>query len=759
MARRRIEVTGAVQGVGFRPFVYQLASSYGLNGAVWNSTAGVTIEAEGPEAALDRFLLQLSNQPPPLARIESTSVQSVEARGDVGFHILPSRSQSAVPAQIAPDTAPCPHCHADYLDAHNRRSGYAFTNCTHCGPRYTITRAVPYDRPLTTMAAFAMCPHCQQEYESPLDRRFHAQPNACPLCGPQLSCSLATIAAHLRAGAIVALKNVGGYQLACDPANAITVARLRAAKNRPRKPFALLAANLAAVEPICHLSDAERMALESPARPILLLRRRNPASPEICPAVAPGQLRLGIMLPSSPLHDLLLAAFGQPFLLMTSGNRGSEPLAATEAEAHSHLARIAGVFLDHNRPIHARADDSVAFVSSGHWHLIRRARGYVPQPVPLTPDPWSLSPPILAAGAELKNTFCLTRGSQAFLSPHVGDMANPLAWSFYQQTLMHYLTLIGVHPKVLALDAHPGYLLNQWVRALAPQLGIERILTVQHHHAHIAACMAEHQLDGEVIGVAWDGTGYGSDGAIWGGEFLLASRSAFRRLAHLPKILLPGGAAAIRHPWRLALAFLYRELGDAALPAAKQLWPNLATKQLETVWTLLHRPSLCVPCTSAGRLFDAAAAILGLFPETEQVTFEADPAMRVESAALACPLPPDPWPLDSLFTSLVAARTRGARIELLAARLHATLAAAITATCRTLRDAGAGDRVCLGGGVFQNQILLSATLQSLESSGFHVFVPQQVPMNDGGLSLGQAAIAQATTAHHSPPTTHHRLCA
>ncbi|TAN23866.1 MAG: carbamoyltransferase HypF [Acidobacteria bacterium] len=747
MARRRIEVTGAVQGVGFRPFVYQLASGCGLNGAVWNSTAGVTIEAEGPEAALELFLHQLRSQPPPLARVESTSVQTIAANGGAGFHILPSRSLSAVPAQIAPDTAPCPHCHEDYLDAHNRRHGYAFTNCTHCGPRYTITRGVPYDRPLTTMAAFPMCAQCQQEYDSPLDRRFHAQPNACPACGPQLSCSLDATAARLRAGNIVAIKNVGGFQLACDPANESTVARLRAAKNRPRKPFALLAADLAAVAQICHLSDIERTALESSARPIVLLRRRDPASPKICPSAAPGQLRLGIMLPSSPLHDLLLAAYGKPFLLMTSGNRGSEPLAASASEAHANLTGIADCFLDHSRPIHARADDSVAFVAAGRLHLLRRARGYVPQPLALTPVPCPAALAILAAGAELKNTFCLTRGSQAFLSPHTGDMANPPVWSFYEQTLKHYLTLLSVRPKVLALDAHPGYLLNQWVRTLAPQLGIGRIIAVQHHHAHIAACMAEYQLEGDVLGVAWDGTGYGSDGAIWGGEFLLASRSVFRRLAHLPEILLPGGEAAIRQPWRLGLAYLYRELGDAALPIARQLWPNLAPKRLEMVWTLLHRPSLCVPCTSAGRLFDAAAAILGLFPETEEVTFEADPAMRVETAALACPLAPVPWPLASLFTSLAAARTRGERIELLAARLHATLAAAITATCRTLRDAGAGDRVCLGGGVFQNQILLSATLQSLESSGFHVFVPQQVPMNDGGLSLGQAAIAQAIESH------------
>ncbi len=753
-----------MQGVGFRPWVYQAALACALSGEVWNSSTGLTIEIEGSPPALAAFLQRLHHQPPPLARIETATALPLSPRGQTGFHILPSRRLPGVHAQVAPDTAPCPACRTDYHDPANHRYRYAFTNCTHCGPRYTITRALPYDRPLTTMAAFSMCAICQAEYDFPAARRFHAQPNACPACGPQLSCAgehgpaaLERAAARLRAGAILALKNVGGYQLACDAANEAAVGRLRAAKHRGQKPFALLAVHAAAVERIARLSPAERRQLESPARPIVLLRRRVPGSAAVAPSVAPKQSRLGIMLPSSPLHELLLEACRLPLLVMTSGNRSSEPLAAEPEQARERLGTIADDYLDHNRPIHMCADDSIGMCSAGTWRLLRRARGYVPSPISLAAD----GATVWAAGAELKNAFCLTQGAQAFLSPHLGDMATLESWRFYEQTFKHYLNLLGLRPQALVLDDHPAYPLNRWVRPLADQFGIARTLSVQHHHAHVAACMAEHQLSGTVLGLAWDGTGYGSDGAIWGGEFLLASASRFQRVAHLRPIALSGGDRAVAEPWRSGLAYLQISLGERALSVAQALWPRLPQLRLQQLWRLLQRADVhgrghfSLPCTSAGRLFDAAAAILGLAPEDQPISFEGEAAMAVENAALACSGDASPYPfhlrpgppaiLDfaPMIASLVDDRMHGTGIEVSAARLHATLARAITGVCCRLAEQYTVQRICLSGGVFQNQILLEHVCRQLRSNGLAVFVPQQAPMNDGGLALGQAAVARA----------------
>ncbi|MGH9466755.1 MAG: carbamoyltransferase HypF [Terriglobales bacterium] len=759
--RRRIEITGRVQGVGFRPWVYRLAAECGVGGAVWNSTSGVTIEAEAASTVLDAFLARLARDPPPLARIESLSVSAAVSQESAArqFRILPSRAASAVPAQVAPDTAPCDRCREDYRDPQNRRAGYAFTNCTHCGPRYTITHALPYDRARTTMAGFAMCGSCQTEYDAPIERRFHAQPNACGDCGPALSCdqlrgaeALAWAASRTRAGAIVAIKNVGGYQLACDATNEATVQRLRAAKQRPRKPFALLAADLATVEKMCHLSAAEGEALRHPARPIVLLRRRTGEG--VAASVAPGQNRLGVMLPSSPLHELLLETCGLPLLVMTSGNRGAEPLAAEEGEAGRNLEGIAEVFLDHNRPIQARLDDSIVQYSSGAARSLRRARGYVPEPIALGEEGAS----VWAAGAELKNTFCLTRGAQAFLSPHIGDMANLETWRFYQETFRHYLKLFDFRPAALAVDAHPGYLLNRWVRRLAAELDVAPVIEVQHHHAHIAACMAEHQMTGSVLGIAWDGTGYGSDATVWGGEFLRASRAGFERVGHFRPIAMVGGDQAVREPWRLGLAYLRQALGDEALTLAQTLWPGLDRRRLQMVWALLGReertPGLRIECSSAGRLFDAVAALLGLAPEGEPASFEGEAALAVQNAAERCREPAPPYRFDihddeglildfaPMIAALVADRLSGNSIETLAERVHATLTLALVAMCRHLR-ASCGNRICLGGGVFQNQLLLESCESRLRAAEFEVFSPRQAPANDGGLALGQAVVAQS----------------
>jgi len=725
--------------------VHRLAAECGLAGWVRNG-GGVEIEVEGAEPAIAAFGRRLLAEAPPLARITAIAECELAPRGEQGFEIRTSVGPAEAATALPPDAAPCAACLAEMADAANRRMAYAFTNCTDCGPRYAVARSLPYDRCRTTMAAFVQCPACQTEYDSPSSRRFHAQPNACAECGPQLSLPQSQVAAALRAGRIVALKNVGGYQLACDADNLQAVARLRQLKRRGRKPFALLAPSMAAVEARCRVGPLERAALQSPARPIVLLD-----------AFAPG--RLGIMLPSSPLHQQIFAEGAPPWLVMTSGNRGAEPLARTAAEARAALAGIADLFLDHDREIAARVDDSVGQVAGAQFRLLRRARGYVPAPIALADS----GPAVWAAGADLKNTFCLTHGHEALLSPHLGDMENPATAAFAHETLNHYLSLFGVRPRALAFDPHPGYACSQQARAWARDLGIERTLAVQHHHAHIAAAMAEHQLGGEVLGVAFDGTGYGPDGSVWGGEILRASAAGFERLGHLNPVPLLGGDHAVRNPWRTALSWMRAAFGPGAKgeaetrQAAAELWPQLSPGRIGLELQALARPGLAARSTSAGRLFDAVAALLGLVAAGEAISFEAEAPLALEEAAAEAPeaepcafrlTPGPPLILDlrPAISSLLVDRRRGERICTLAARFHATVAEAIAAACAALAPSTSLRRVCLAGGVFQNRRLLEAAMLRLDKRGFEVFAPAAVPANDGGLALGQALIARARLA-------------
>lgn len=734
-----------------------MATACDLAGAVWNSAAGVVIEVEGSKTALGDFDQRLRREPPALAQVDRIFSTAVAPQGDRQFTILASQAAEAgAPgARVTPDTAPCARCREDYLSADNRRRGYPFTNCTDCGPRYTLTRSLPYDRPQTTMSGFRQCGACRAEYDAPGSRRFHAQPNACPQCGPQLSRSLAWAGDLLSAGGVLAVKNVGGYQLACDARQAMPVARLRQWKQRGRKPFALLARDVAAVAAVCRLTPAEQALLEDPARPIVLLERHEEAPDAVAAEVAPGQPRLGVMLPSSPLHELLLEASHRSLLVMTSGNHGSEPLAVEADEARQALGGVADGFLDHNRPIAARVDDSVAECWREQARVLRRARGFVPEPLELGGE----GEPVWAAGAELKNAFCLTRGGQGFLSPHIGDMANMECWLVYRQTLKHYMTLLGAWPQRLVLDLHPGYQLNTWARELAAEMGIEHITAVQHHHAHVAACMAEYGVVGPVWGVAWDGTGYGGDGTIWGGEFLWADRVGFERVAHWQPVRLAGGEEAIRKPWRAGLGYLQLALGaEKAAEAARQWWPRVTRPRLEMEQRLLTRPEWSWVTTSAGRLFDAAAAIAGVVDEGWESSFEGEAAVILENAAGrgedagAYPhglIGGNPVQIDArpLLAALTADRLRGERIEVMARRFLAGVAAAGVETLIRLRQASERERwdapVCLTGGVFQNRRLLTAVAEGLERAGFQVLVPRRVPSNDGGLALGQAAVALA----------------
>ncbi|MGH9479969.1 MAG: carbamoyltransferase HypF, partial [Terriglobales bacterium] len=659
---------------------------------------------------------------------------------------------------------------------------YAFTNCTNCGPRYTISIRLPYDRCNTTLAGFALCAACAGEYDAPGNRRFHAQPNACPDCGPELSCgerrgeaALAWVRRQLRSGAVVALKNVGGYQLACDARCQAAVERLRRSKRRPRKPFALLARDLASAERCCQVDEIEGRALLEAARPIVLLAARGDP-PGVAAAVAPGQRRLGVMLPSSPLHELLFATAepAPPLLVMTSGNRGALPMAASEEQARQQLGGIADCFLDHNRAIARPVDDSVGSCFEGRLRLWRRARGYVPLAIELGGD----GPTVLAAGADLKNTFCLARGSEGFLSPHIGDLENDETAAYYSDTLNRYLEMLGARPQAVAHDPHPGYHVSRMARRWAADHDVRTLIAVQHHHAHIASCMADNGVQGEVLGVAFDGTGYGEDGTVWGGEFLWASYTGFRRGAHLRPVRLWGGDRAVREPWRAGLAWLVEAFGPEAAAAAAALWPAMEPAQrtqLRLGLQVLQRPGLTFWCSAAGRLFDAVAAMVGLAPPGHEASFEGEAGLALENAATAgcggCAAYPfslscgQPAAVDLRPTirAIAADRRGGTGIETIAGRFHQTMADIIGTTCRHLweerwRSGGALEtpaRVCLSGGVFQNELLLAAAAAQLRASGFEVLIHTQVPANDGGLALGQAVVARARLPR--PPPTGTRL--
>jgi hydrogenase maturation protein HypF len=731
MRRVRIRLRGIVQGVGFRPFVHHLAGKFGLAGYVLNSSAGLVTEVEGVPAAVERFVEAVRAEAPPLAWIQEMEVADLESMGETSFEIRHSAVETGEFALISPDVATCPDCLRDCTEPGNRRFEYPFTNCTNCGPRYTIIRDIPYDRASTTMASFRMCADCQREYDDPANRRFHAQPNACPVCGPALSSTLIAARQRLARGEILAIKGLGGFHLACDPRNPTAVERLRARKRRSDKPFALMARDLGVVESLCQVSEADRAALLGWRRPIVLLPRR----PEtVLPsAVAPGNRTLGIMLPYTPLHHLLFEGAAYDALVMTSGNLSEEPIVVDNQEAHDRIGGVADWFLTHNRDIYMRADDSVVRTFEGRERVLRRSRGYAPQ----TLDLGRTVPELLACGGELKNVFCLTKGRHAILSQHIGDLENYETLLFFQETLANLKKLFRVTPRLVAHDLHPLYLSTKYALELE---GIPKI-GVQHHHAHIASCMAENRLGGEVIGVAFDGTGYGTDGTIWGGEFLVAGYGGFERRAHLRYVPLAGGDAAVRQPWRVALAYLIDTFSDGVpFEAAPE-------EHVRVVRRMIATGVNTVRTSSCGRLFDAVASLIGL---RHEVNFEGQAAIELEMIADGNPdcypygIDGDgPWQVD--FRPAIAGIARevaaGESRSAMAAKFHNTLAHATVEVCRRIGQETGLRRICLSGGTFQNVRLLAGTVAGLRACGYEVFLHAQVPPNDGGIALGQAAIA------------------
>ncbi len=760
--RKHIQVRGIVQGVGFRPFVYGLAKSLKLSGYVFNSSAGVTVEVQGSNADIESFIRALSADAPKLAEITDVTITDAEVREGDAFSILASKYEASEFVLVSPDAGTCDDCWRDFGDVENRRFGYPFTNCTNCGPRYTIIEDIPYDRAATTMASFTMCSACRIEYEDPGDRRFHAQPNACAMCGPSLclvprgtalsGCTFVAdeslrmireARALLRAGKILAVKGLGGFLLACDATNDSAVAELRQRKWRPAKPFALMVRDVTAARELCVVSAVDEAALLNLRRPIVVLPVREETG--LSQSIAPGNNTVGVMLPYTPLHYLLFsdspgAESVFPALVMTSGNLSEEPIVISNEEALARLDAIADWFLLHNRDIATRVDDSVVRTFEGHERVLRRSRGFVPQAIDLgTP-----MQEVLAFGGELKNTFCLTKDRFAILSQHIGDLENYETMRFFEETLAKMKRLFRVEPKAVAHDLHPGYMSTRM--ALASE--IERKIGVQHHHAHIASCMAENHLQGPVIGVAFDGTGYGTDGLIWGGEFLVADYAGFTRAAHLRNVLLPGGDAAVRQPWRMAVSYLRDTFGEE-WPRTLPCFRSVPERQIALVDAMLSRRVNTVETSSCGRLFDAVAALAGMGGE---VTFEGQAAIALECAAKpedgrygydiqgAETLVVDFRPM---IAEIVADVSRNVAAGDISSRFHNTLSAAVGDVCERIREATGLDQICLSGGTFQNVYLLHRTVQDLRGRGFGVFLQSVVPANDGGIALGQAAIANA----------------
>jgi hydrogenase maturation protein HypF len=752
MPRRLVLVRGTVQGVGFRPFVFALACRFGLHGCVSNQTADVRIEVEGESAALDQFVAELATRPPPLARIDSVQSWPQVPRGESTFRIETSGGAPGQPLFVPADVATCADCLRELFDPADRRFRYPFLNCTNCGPRLTIMRALPYDRERTVMAAFAMCPACEAEYHDPANRRFHAQPTCCPACGPRLQIDdaqgrpvasaepLGDAASALRAGQIVAIKGLGGYHLACDAANFSAVAELRRRKARDEKPFALMVADLEAAETLCEITEAERRLLQAPQRPIVLLRRR-PGTP-LAPAVALGNPLLGIMLPYTPLHHVLLRELAGVTLVMTSGNRADEPIAYDDQDARKRLTGIADWFLGHDRPIQLRCDDSVTRVVAGVELPLRRSRGHTPQPLRL---PRACPCPILALGGQLKATFALGQEKLAILSHHMGDLEHYEALRAHGEAIEHYERLFAVKAELIVHDLHPDYASTRYALARAATRDI-RTLAVQHHHAHLASCLADNGLDEPVIGVIFDGTGYGTDGAIWGGEFLVGDYHGFRRAAHLRYVAMPGGQQAIHEPWRMAAAYLL-DAGLAPPPL------RVGNGRLGKVQQLIERRINTPLTSSVGRLFDAVAALAGV---RQRVSYEGQAAVELEWGALEVEADGSypfelaerecgPWQVDTrpLIGAVLADLDRGQGPARIARRFHATLTEIIVQTCQRIRGQSGLNAVVLSGGVFMNALLLTEADRQLADAGFRVHRHSQVPPNDGGLCLGQLAIAAA----------------
>jgi hydrogenase maturation protein HypF len=765
-----IRVRGLVQGVGFRPTVWRLATRYRLTGWVANDGDGVHILAAGRDGDLSGFVHALTHEAPPLARIDAVERAPAPALPDrAGFRIVESRT-TTVRTGVVPDAATCAECVAEVMAPQGRRRGYPFTNCTHCGPRLSIVESIPYDRAHTTMRGYALCPACASEYRDPSDRRFHAQPIACPSCGPRAwlegpapavpapDDAVDAACAVLLQGAIVAVKGLGGYQLACDAANETAVARLRARKRRERKPFALMARDLDVVRRHAFVSAAEAALLASPAAPIVVLDAV--AAHPLAASVAPGLRTLGVMLPNTPLHHLLLRRLPRPIVL-TSGNLSDEPQCIDDAQARERLAGIADHFLVHDRPIARRIDDSLARVMAGAPRLLRRARGYAPAPLRL-PDGFQAAPPLLAMGGELNNAFCLVHDGQAVVSHHIGDLENARTLADARRAIDDYLGLFEQSPRRVAVDAHPDLVARTLGLALAEARGIP-VSPVQHHHAHVAACLAENGIALDhppVLGVALDGLGYGDDGTLWGGEFLLADYRASRRLASLRPVAMPGGTQAIREPWRNAYAHIADAIGWARCIADFGQLPLcrfLLARPHATLARMIERGLNSPPVSSCGRLFDAVAAAVGVCPQRAAYEGQAaielealvDAAALLEDDALAYPFAIEtggdvprvaPRPMWQALLRDVAARVPPSRI---AARFHKGLAIAVVRMLERLAPQAASRTVALSGGVFQNRVLLEQLASRLETLGWRVLMHRDVPAHDGGLALGQAAVAAA----------------
>ena len=799
--RKAIEVSGIVQGVGFRPYVYRLAFEQRLAGFIANTSAGVSIEVEGPIEAVEVFVSRLPAETPRLARITQLATHDIPACNECEFRILPSRPGEIRRVLISPDVAICDDCLRELFHPADRRFHYPFINCTNCGPRYTIVRDIPYDRARTSMAVFPMCVDCQHEYDDPLDRRFHAQPNACWKCGPQVELwdadgaalvpantedsgfgiqdsgvgpagpiavgaglvpardpllpeevnkgrcgggaptdAIAEAAARLQAGYVVAVKGLGGFHLAVDATNPAAVSRLREGKRRVEKPFAIMAPSVEAVRDFCRLDDAARALLLIPERPIVLLRK-NPSSP-IADLVAPFNLEYGVFLPYTPLHYLLFAAGRFQALVMTSGNISEEPIAIDNAEAVARLHGMADFFLVHNRDILLRCDDSVVRIAEGAMRQLRRSRGFVPVPVFLKDE----QPSVLAVGGELKNTVCLTKGKHAFLSQHIGDLENAESCGFFNEAVHHLERILEIRPEVIAHDLHPDYFSTKWAMQ---QSGIP-LVGVQHHHAHIASCMAENHLEDRVIGFALDGTGYGTDGRIWGGEVLIAGYADFERVAHFEYVAMPGGEAAIREPWRMAVSYLPHHFGREFLALPIPFVQLLDRGKTESLLRMIERNVNSPLTSSCGRLFDAVAALVGI---RQKVNYEAQAAIELEMAmapshndgAYPLDLVPDGtnWIIGTrpLFVALLNDLRRSLPASEISRRFHNGLVEGFVRLAILQRECTGLNRVCLSGGTFHNVYLSQRLETRLSEAGFQVFTQKEVPSGDGGLSLGQALVA------------------
>jgi len=748
LQRQQIIIEGIVQGVGFRPFIYQLAGRFGLAGSVCNDSRGVTIDVEGDAVVLSRFVAAINSEKPPLAAIQSIDIQNLPLCGAVGFRILQSALDESRRAQVSPDTFVCDACLHELFDPDDRRYRYPFINCTNCGPRYTIVTGIPYDRPLTTMADFPLCADCLAEYADPASRRFHAQPNACPVCGPRLQLldsagqpisvdePLAAAVCLLKEGQVLAVKGLGGYHLAVDAGNHAAVLLLRRRKQRDEKPFALMANNIKKVQKFAHVGFDEARLLQGVERPIVLLQKTS--DHRLAKSIAPANRYFGVMLPYTPLHHLLLQdAFAA--LVMTSANLADEPIAFEDDEAFLRLAHVADAFLTHNRRIHTRTDDSIARVMAGRPLLLRRSRGFVPRGVALP----RISRPVLAVGAELKNTICLTRGDRAFLSQHVGDLKNLQVYASFKETIEHLQSILEVRPEQVAHDLHPDYYSTRFA---LEESGLPAV-AVQHHHAHLASCLAEHGSEAPAIGVIFDGIGYGTDGHIWGGEFLVGDLQSFERCGHFRYQAMPGADLATREPWRMALSYLQTAYGE--IPVDAPAFKGIPAAELRLVGQAAARGINAPLTSSCGRLFDAVAALLGV---RQKVSYEGQAALELEMCAdphakqllpyeLVCEEQQIIFDPTLLVQSVFEQQMRGVAPALLAGQFHASLAAMIVDVCDMLRSRTALQRVALSGGVFQNALLTEMTLARLENAGFEVLTHALVPPNDGGLALGQATVA------------------